>query len=266
MPRTTPFCLFALTLLSPAALLAQDVQPTPAAKRAPEMPPLETQYPNKAYIDAVNERASHASLGYALGRHGDGFVVGIRYDQPVVRSFFLRFHHYTNLGPFSGKLDPVLGLGVDTMFRSPLIFGIFRVYGGGGFGVGFRPSPTCRNPVDQSDVDAATARAFGSAYVRATDPDSPAGENVDPSRELTSEKDQAAIANQVRADIEALRERCREQKDAFSLIGGGYSGIEFFSGPIRGFYIEIGGGGGGQRNDRWRDSGLIVRAGSQFYF
>ncbi len=205
----------------------------------------DTRYPNKKYIDAVLESSSHASLGYGLGRQGDGFVVGVRYDQPVTKTNWgrLQFFHYTNFGPFKSPLDPVLMFGANFIAHTKVIMGVFRLYGGGGFHVGYRPSPACRNPFDSADISR--------AYVDAGQPPSviePVAPNV--------------VANRI-ADI---KQKCEDQKDPFGISGGGTGGIEFFSSPLRAYFIEISGGGGTQKSGLWTDSGLILRAGNQFYF
>ncbi len=227
--------------------------PTQEAEKADEDEvPYDTRYPNKRYIDAVLERSSHRSLGYGLGRQGDGFVFGVRFDQPVTKTNwgYLQLFHYTNFGPFRSAFDPVLMLGINFITRTKLIMGIFRLYGGGGFHVGFRPSPACKNPLDQTDI----ARS----YVYEGQPPS----ITEPVVNAGSSAAQIAVANRI-ADI---RERCEDQKDAFGISGGGTGGIEFFSSPLRAYFIEISGGGGTQKNNIWSDSGLILRAGNQFYF
>ncbi len=224
--------------------------PAPSANE--ESAPYDTRYPNKRYIDAVLERSTHRSLGYALGRQGDGFVFGVRFDQPLTKtnSMGLQFFHYTNFGTFQGPFDPVLMFGVNYIVRTKLIMGIFRLYGGGGFHVGFRPSPACSNPLDQTDI----ARAH--VY------EGQAPSITEPVIDRSSSPAQIAVAKRI-ADI---RERCEDRKDAFGISGGGTGGIEFFAGPVRAYFIEISGGGGTQQNGLWTDSGLILRAGNHFYF
>jgi NADH dehydrogenase FAD-containing subunit len=70
----------------------------------------------------------------------------------------------------------------------------------------------------------------------------------------------------VAARLENVKELCDEQKKSFSVSGGGTGGIEFFASPLRAYFIEISGGGGVQKNGIWTDSGLVLRAGNQFYF
>lgn len=224
------------------------VEPAPDDDRDPASDEeFDTRYPNKKYIDAVLERSSHASLGYALGRQGEGFVVGVRYDQPVTKTNWgrLQFFHYTNFGPFKSPLDPVLMFGVNFITHTKLIMGIFRLYGGGGFHVGFRPSPACKNPFDNSDISR--------SYVE---------EGQTPSIVEPTMGSNPLVENRI-ADI---KEKCEDQKDPFGISGGGTGGIEFFSSPMRAYFIEISGGGGTQKSGLWTDSGLILRAGNQFYF
>lgn len=233
-----------------AAAIDTGVPTQPAEKVDEDDVPYDTRYPNKRYIDAVLERSSHPSLGYGLGRQGDGFVFGPRFDLPVTKTNwgYLQFFQYSNFGPFRGDFDPVLMLGVNFISRTKLIMGIFRLYGGGGFHVGFRPNPACKNPLDQSDI----ARAY--LYEGQTP------ETTAPVNPTTSEL--IAVSNR----INEIRDRCEEQKDPFGISGGGTGGIEFFASPMRAYFIEISGGGGTQKNNIWSDSGLILRAGNQFYF
>ncbi len=235
-----------------APVFDSGVPTQPAEKVDDEDVPYDTRYPNKRYIDAVLERSSHASLGYGLGRQGDGFVFGPRFDLPVTKTNwgYLQFFQYTNFGPFRGAFDPVLMLGVNFISRTKLIMGMFRLYGGGGFHVGFRPSPDCKNPLDQTDI----ARAY--VY------EGQAPKTTEPVINTGSSAENVAVANRI-ADI---RDRCKDQKDPFGISGGGTGGIEFFSSPLRAYFIEISGGGGTQKNGIWSDSGLILRAGNQFYF
>ncbi len=244
---------------TPAAAPAQ-AQPAapseaPTSQPAPEgdgeWDELSTKYPNKKYIDAVLERSKHMSLGYALGRMGDGFVFGLRLDQPVTKTnwAYLQWFHYTNFGPFKKPFDPVLLLGVNFIVRTKLVFGIFRLYGGGGFFAGYRPSPSCRNPFDQSDI----ARAY-------------VDQGLNPSLLPPDPNSTNPAVQRVAARLEDIRDLCKEQKDSFSISGGGTGGIEFFASPLRAYFIEISGGGGVQKNGIWTDSGLVLRAGNQFYF
>jgi len=210
-------------------------------------------YPNKKYIDSVLERSKHASLGYALGRQGDGFVFGVRFDKPVTKTnwAYLQGFYYTNFGPLKGWFDPVLMLGVNFVVRTKLVFGIFRLYGGGGFHAGFRPSPQCRNPLGQGDIALSYVEEGKAPQTRA-----PSVQQVqqDPSLGPVAKR------------IQDLEDDCKDQKDPFSISGGGTGGIEFFSSAVRAYFIEISGGGGTQKNGIWSDSGLILRAGNQFYF
>lgn len=267
--------LLALSLLTPAAAFADEPPdpdpeagdtgaateaeaPSDATGAAPGEPELTGIYPDREYIDAVRASVSQKSLGYALGRHGDGFVLGLRWDQPITDSFFLRIFHYTNFGDFSAPFDPTLVLGINTMFRSDPIMGIFRLYGGGGFYVGFRPSPDCHNPYDPSDDGLIIATDGGRDETVIT----PEGQKVQRVQDGDRNDPNSGFARAVADRVQ----RCEDQKDAFGISGGGYSGIEFFNGPMRAFFIEIGGMGGIQKSGRWSDSGLIIRAGNQFYF
>jgi hypothetical protein len=235
---------------SDAAPVLATSESTEPADEANQGDAYDTRYPNKKYIDAVLERSSHRSLGYGLGRQGDGFVFGPRFDQPITKKnwLYMQLFQYTNFGPFRGDFDPVLMFGVNFISRTKLIMGIFRLYGGGGFHVGFRPSPACKNPLDQTDI--ARAYVYEGQPVSLAEPANPAT----PALLAVSER------------INDIRERCEKQKDAFGISGGGTGGIEFFSSPMRAYFIEISGGGGTQKNNIWSDSGLILRAGNQFYF
>jgi len=210
---------------------------------------LSSRYPNKRYIDAVRERASYRALGYGLGRQGEGFVVGVRFDQPIIQSgrAYLQLFHYSNFGISKAPFDPVLMFGANFIVRTEVIMGVFRLYGGGGFHVGFRPKPGCKNPLDTTDV----ARAYVDEGLPPSpdEPENPSGPYV-------------AVANRI-ADVEA---KCEGQKDPFGISGGGTGGIEFFVSPIRAYFIEVSGGGGTQKNGLWSDAGLILRAGNQFHF
>ncbi len=240
-----------LLCVAPTWAVAQE--PRIAAEAAQETTSEPARYPNKVYIDAVLERSTHASLGYALGRQGDGFVFGVRFNQPVTRTHwaYLQLFHYTNFGPFQSPLDPVLMGGVNFVAHSKVIMGMFRLYGGGGFHVGFRPSPACTNPFDATDIS--------HAYVDEGLPPSLAEPVVDSAR---PDPALVAVANRI-AD---LRDTCERQKDPFGISGGGTGGIEFFASPVRAYFIEISSGGGTQKSGLWTDSGLILRAGNQFYF
>jgi hypothetical protein len=218
-----------------------------------ENPSFDTRYPNKKYIDAVLERSSHMSLGYALGRMGDGFVFGPRFDLPVTKTNwgYLQFFHYTNFGTFQKPFDPVLLLGVNFQVRTKVMLGIFRLYGGGGFFGGWRPDPACKNPLDQKDVV--------NAYLYEGQPVSTL--RPTPQQVATNE-----VAARIDKKLNAIDDRCQEQMKSFTISGGGSGGIEFFAGPVRAYFIEISGGGGAQTNGIWRDTGLVLRAGNHFYF
>lgn len=234
-----------------AQLTAEAPAPAEAAPAESTDPDVYPQrYPNKKYIDSVLERSKHASLGYALGRQGDGFAFGVRFDKPVTKTNwgYLQAFHYTNFGPLKGYFDPVLMFGVNFVVRTKLVFGIFRLYGGGGFHVGYRPSPQCKNPLGQGDI--------AISYVE----EGKAPQIVEPNVQ------QDPSLGPVAKRIQDLRDDCEEQKDPFGISGGGTGGIEFFSSPVRAYFIEISGGGGTQKNGIWSDSGLILRAGNQFYF
>lgn len=218
-----------------------------------ENPSFDTRYPNKKYIDAVLERTSHMSLGYALGRMGDGFVFGPRFDLPVTKTNwgYLQFFQYTNFGTFKKPFDPALLFGVNYIVRTKVILGVFRLYGGGGFFAGWRPSPSCKNPLSQNDI--VDAYLYEGVPVRTTRPTD---------QEIATDPTAARID----AKLTGIDDRCQEQKDPFTISGGGSGGIEFFAGPVRAYFIEISGGGGVQNNGIWTDTGLVLRAGNHFYF
>ena len=153
----------------------------------------------EAYANLISEQSNLVSLGYSLGTIGDGFITGARLDYPISKLFSIRVISNFNHGPFFGDYDPIWTNGVQIMLKGPVIFGIFRLYGGGGPWFGWRPNAT------------AVGKSTG-------------------------------------------------------ISGGGYSGIEFFSSPIRAFFIEVGGQGTVHKGGIWRDGGSQVKTGSMFYF
>jgi hypothetical protein len=150
-------------------------------------------------------------------------------------------------------MDPVLQLGVNYIVRSAVIMGVFRIYGGGGFFVGYRPSPACKNPLDQKDITLAYVHEGASPNL------------VRPTRDQVA-ADTTGTLGRVDARIQNVVDRCEDQKDPFTISGGGTGGIEFFASPLRAYFIELSGGGGAQKNGIWNDTGLVLRAGNQFYF
>ena len=107
-----------------------------------------------AYIEAVNRSAERMSIGYSVGLWGRGLGEDFRLSFPLgkkkvvgLRTRFIWAH-----GQFQSKevdeegrkiagYDPVIMPTIEFFYRSPVVMGLFRVYGGGGFWVGFRPFP-----------------------------------------------------------------------------------------------------------------------------
>ena len=94
-----------------------------------------------AYSRVVSERASHLSLGYSLGRMGEGFATGLRLDLPLGETFVLRLMSNVNHGPLHGTYDPLWSNGAHVLVRGPVLFGLVRLYSGGGCWLGWRPNP-----------------------------------------------------------------------------------------------------------------------------
>ena len=102
--------------------------------------------PSADYSREVNSHARGLGIGIDMGFWGSGFAQGLHLDipMPVVGQFFgVRARGLVAWGPFDApEIDPAVLGGVEVFGRSPVVFGLARIYGGGGVHIGGRPNPT----------------------------------------------------------------------------------------------------------------------------
>jgi hypothetical protein len=139
MLSTKRIVIVSLLVLAPSAAAAQeeegeigDLVPGPPA--------------TEAYAREVNSQARGLGIGIDQGFWGSGFAQGIHLDIPfpVIGQFVgVRARGLVAWGPFDAtEVDPALFGGVEFFGRSPVVFGLARIYGGGGVHIGGRPHPT----------------------------------------------------------------------------------------------------------------------------
>lgn len=127
---------FATLVLGPSLAWGQEDEEDDAPALGPS--------PNRAYAEQVNREARGLGVGYSNGLWGSGYAQSIRFDIPfgyTVGQFFgLRIHGVMAYGPSSApEFDPAAFGGAELFGRGPVIFGLVRLYGGGGVFVGGRP-------------------------------------------------------------------------------------------------------------------------------
>ncbi|HZO14952.1 MAG TPA: hypothetical protein VFB62_16870, partial [Polyangiaceae bacterium] len=93
--------------------------------------------PSADYAREVNSHARGLGIGIDMGFWGSGFAQGLHLDipMPVIGQFFgVRARGLVAWGPFDApEIDPAVLGGVEVFGRSPVVFGLARIYGGGGF-------------------------------------------------------------------------------------------------------------------------------------
>jgi hypothetical protein len=151
----------------PSAGWADDADKT----TAPELPGPPARVGPKydeAYVAGVNRSAERVSIGYSVGLWGRGVGEDFRVSVPLgkKKKLGLRFRFIWAHGTFTQKevddmgrklagYDPVVMPSVEFFYRSPVLKGIVRLYGGGGFWVGFRPfAPDVDDPATKLREDA----------------------------------------------------------------------------------------------------------------
>jgi hypothetical protein len=102
--------------------------------------------PTRAFVETTNRRWRGVGLGFDMGLWGRTFAQGLKIDIPFgrrigqfvgARARGLWGHH-----DLTGRYDPVINTGLELFGRGPVLWGVMRVYGGGGVWVGTRPFPT----------------------------------------------------------------------------------------------------------------------------
>lgn len=96
----------------------------------------------------INRRWSGVGVGYDNGlwggKYGQSLKLSIPFGQKVGRFFGLRVRglvaHHNDAA--TNRYDPVINVGAELFGRSPVWWGVLRVYGGGGVWAGIRPNPT----------------------------------------------------------------------------------------------------------------------------
>lgn len=125
----------------PAVVAAQPVVEAQPVTRAPGTF-------SAAQIGWINRRWSGVGVGYDNGiwggKFGQSIKVMIPFGRDVGRFVGLRVrgamvHHVDDA---MDQFDPVINAGVEFIGRSPVWWGVLRVYGGGGAWAGIRPNPT----------------------------------------------------------------------------------------------------------------------------
>lgn len=126
--------------------------------------------PGPEYTAAVNEQAKRVCLSYQNGLWGSKFAQALRIDLPFgpklgrylgadVRGLFV----HTDGDP-TLDYDPLIGLDVGFFGRGPVLFGVIRLYGGGGLIVGIRPGSGVTDRVKISGGGHLGVEFFASPY------------------------------------------------------------------------------------------------------
>ncbi len=134
-------------------LSAADVAGPPAPAVATEGPAVATAEPapigvfRPGQINWIQRRWSGVGVGYDNGlwggHYGQSLKVSLPFGRRLGQFMGLRLRvgavHYHNA---DNHYDPVLNFGGELFGRSPVWWGVLRVYGGGGLWAGIRPNPT----------------------------------------------------------------------------------------------------------------------------
>ncbi|MEJ7734185.1 MAG: hypothetical protein WKG00_33945 [Polyangiaceae bacterium] len=135
------------TAAAVAAFLSFLVAILPAGARADEPPPPSAAQPDTAHAERVQRGAEGFGIAVDNGLWGTGFASGLRLEIPFHRHFGLRARGLIAYGPATQPdFDPAVFGGVEVFGRGPVMFGLARLYGGGGVHIGGRP-----NPADDGD-------------------------------------------------------------------------------------------------------------------
>ena len=130
---------------APAPAVSATATPVALAAPAPTRPRTTL---SDAQIQWVNRRWSGFGVGYDNGlwggKYGQSLKVVIPFGRNVGRYFGMRVrgalvHHVDSA---TDHYDPVVNVGGELFGRSPVWWGVLRVYGGGGVWAGIRPEPT----------------------------------------------------------------------------------------------------------------------------
>jgi hypothetical protein len=114
------------------------MEPGKARQRGPRF--------TQEYIEKVNLKAEGIGFGFVTGFWEPSIVVGLKTVIPVnkKKNFNLKFRVFMPLGPFSthasyrGHFDPYIGTEFGILIRTPVFFGLIRLFVGGGLYVGVR--------------------------------------------------------------------------------------------------------------------------------
>ena len=121
-------------------------------------------------VERINQSAERVSLGYSIGYWGNGFGQDIRLHVPLgqKKRVGLRFRAIWGHGAFVPRAeddagnkiagyDPVIIPTLEFFYRSPVLLGLIRVVGGGGFWFGIRPFPM---DIDDPETEAREDAVF----------------------------------------------------------------------------------------------------------
>lgn len=149
-PMSAQLLLFVLSAAdisgqSAPAVDTPAVAPEGPAPAAAEPAPIGVLRP--AQIRWIQRRWSGVGFGYDNGlwggHYGQSVKVSLPFGRKLGQFFGLRVRvggvHYHDA---QNHYDPVLNLGGELFGRSPVWWGVLRVYGGGGLWAGIRPNPT----------------------------------------------------------------------------------------------------------------------------
>ena len=122
-----------MTLALATALLLS----SPTASAAPVGPPDGPEL-SSAYVAEVNDRWGGVGLGFDMGLWGSRFGTSFKADLPfgsgrVGQHLGMRVRSLSIHDDFEGSFNPVVAGGAELFGRGPVVLGIVRVYGGGGF-------------------------------------------------------------------------------------------------------------------------------------
>lgn len=108
------------------------------AVAAPVAPPEDGPVATAEYVAEVNDRWGGVGLGFDMGLWGSAFGTSLKADLPLGsgrlgQHLGVRVRGLSVHDEYQGDFTPVVAGGAELFGRGPVMFGAFRVYGGGGF-------------------------------------------------------------------------------------------------------------------------------------